>query len=58
MALAYVGLGDHDEAFRWLERAREEHAPWLVTLNIDRAFDGLRVDSRFGDIVRAMGLVP
>ena len=58
MALAYVGLGDHNEAFRWLERAREEHAPWLVTLNIDRAFDALRMDSRFGDIVRAMGLVP
>jgi serine/threonine protein kinase/tetratricopeptide (TPR) repeat protein len=58
MALAYVGLGDRNEAFRWLERARDEHTPWLVTLNIDRAFDALRVDSRFGDIVRAMGLVP
>ena len=58
MALAYVGLGDHNEAFRWLEQAREEHAPWLITVNVDRAFDPLRVDSRFGDIVRAMGLVP
>ena len=58
MALAYVGLGDHNEAFRWLEQAREEHAPWLITVNIDRAFDPLRVDSRFGNIVRAMGLVP
>ena len=56
MALAYVGLGDHNEAFRWLEQAREEHAPWLITVNIDRAFDPLRVDSRFGDIVRFMGL--
>ena len=58
MALAYVGLDDHDEAFRWLEQAREEHAPWLITVNIDRAFDPLRVDSRFGNIVRAMGRVP
>ena len=58
MALAYVGLGDHDEAFRWLEQAREEHAPWLVTVNIDRAFDPLRVDSRFGNIVRFVGLAP
>ena len=58
MALAYVGLDDHNEAFRWLEQAREEHAPWLITVNIDRAFDPLRVDSRFGNIVRAMGLVP
>lgn len=56
MALAYVGLGDHNEAFRWLEQAREEHAPWLITVNIDRAFDPLRVDSRFGNIVRFVGL--
>ena len=58
MALAYVGLADHNEAFRWLEQAREEHAPWLITVNIDRAFDPLRVDPRFGDIVRSMGLAP
>ena len=58
MALAYVGLGDHNEAFRWLEQAREEHAPWLITVNVDRAFDPLRVDPRFGDIVRSMGLAP
>jgi len=58
MALAYVGLADHNEAFRWLEQAREEHAPWLITVNVDRAFDPLRVDSRFGDIVRYIGLAP
>jgi len=58
MALAYVGLGDRNEAFRWLEQAREEHAPWLITLNVDRAFDPVRMDSRFGNIVRSTGLVP
>ena len=58
LALAYVGLGDHNEAFRWLEQAREEHDPWLTTVNIDRAFDPLRVDLRFGAIVRSMGLTP
>ena len=58
MALAYVGLADHNEAFRWLEQAREEHAPWLITVNVDRAFDPLRVDSRFADIVRSMELAP
>ena len=58
LALAYVGLGDHSEAFRWLEQAREEHDPWLTTVNIDRAFDPLRMDLRFGAIVRSMGLTP
>jgi serine/threonine-protein kinase len=56
MALAYVGLGDRATAFRWLEQARAAREPWLVTLNIDRAFDPLRADSRFADIVRVMGL--
>jgi serine/threonine-protein kinase len=58
VALAHVGLGDHDEAFRWLNRARDAREPWLTTLNIDRAFDPLRVDPRFNEIVRAMGLEP
>jgi len=58
LALAYVGLGDHNEAFRWLEQALEEHDPWLTSVNIDRAFDPLRADLRFGDIVRCMGLTP
>ena len=58
MALASVGLGDQPEAFRWLEQAREVHDPWLITLNIDRAFDPVRADSRFKNIVRSMGLVP
>ncbi|HUQ82409.1 MAG TPA: protein kinase [Gemmatimonadaceae bacterium] len=58
MALAHLGLGDHAEAFRWLGQAREERDPWLTTLNIDRAFDPLRVDSQFDEIVRAMGLIP
>jgi serine/threonine protein kinase/tetratricopeptide (TPR) repeat protein len=58
MALAHAGRGDHEEAFRWLERASEEHDPWLTTLNIDRAFEPLRSDSRFAVIVRRMGLEP
>jgi hypothetical protein len=58
MALAYVGMRDHEEAFRWLDRASEEHDPWLTTLNIDRAFEPLRGDARFAAIVRRMGLEP
>jgi tetratricopeptide (TPR) repeat protein len=58
VALAHAGRGDHEEAFRWLERASEEHDPWLTTLNIDRAFEPLRSDSRFAVIVRRMGLEP
>jgi tetratricopeptide (TPR) repeat protein len=57
-ALAYTGLGDHSEALRWLEHGYEQRDPWMTTLNIDRSFDPLRTGSRFGDIVRRIGLVP
>ena len=34
IAVAYVGLGDTDAAFRWLERGYEEHAPGMDTIAI------------------------
>jgi hypothetical protein len=58
MAVAYVGTGDHEEVFRWLERAGDERDPWLTTLNVDRAFEPLRDDSRFTSLLRRMGLEP
>jgi serine/threonine-protein kinase len=58
MALAYTGLGDADEAFRWLRQATVEHEPWLTTLNVDVAFAPLRADVRYTEIVRSLGLVP
>jgi serine/threonine-protein kinase len=55
MAAAYVGLSDHDEAFRWLERAVEERDPWVTTLTIDPQLDPLRADPRFAALVRRIG---
>ncbi len=57
VAMAYVGLGDADEAFRWLERATEEHDPHVLGLNIFPAFRPLRSDPRFDILVRRLGLV-
>jgi DNA-binding winged helix-turn-helix (wHTH) protein/tetratricopeptide (TPR) repeat protein len=56
--LAYpcVGLGDHDQAFEWLEKGFEEHAALLVTLKVDPVFDPLRGDPRFTDLIRRMRL--
>lgn len=59
IAMAYVGLGDADEAFRWLERAYEEQDPWLgVGFTDAPAFAPLRSDPRFAELVRRIGLVP
>jgi Tfp pilus assembly protein PilF len=53
---AYVGLGDRDQAFVWLERAREEHSHVMPYLKAHPFFDPLRGDSRFADLLRRTGL--
>jgi len=47
VAMVYVGLGDMDEAFRWLERAYAWRAPWLFALHAHPAFSPLWEDPRF-----------
>jgi serine/threonine-protein kinase len=54
IAWVYVGLGNKDRAFEWLEKAYGERAGMLVYLNVERAFDPLRSDPRFVDLLRRM----
>ena len=56
VALIYVGLGETDRAFEWLEKAYEERSSPLRHLKVDPLFDKLRSDPRFTVILRRMGL--
>jgi tetratricopeptide (TPR) repeat protein len=58
LAMAYVGLGEVDEAFRWLERAAEDRDPHVLGLNIVVAFRPLRNDPRFEAILERIGVRP
>jgi len=53
---AYVGLGDNEQAFAWLEKAYQERRARMYLLNVDPLLDPLRSDPRFQDIVRRVGL--
>ena len=55
LATFLTALGDKDEAFRWLEQAYAQRFPILPTLRVDPAFDSLRSDPRFGDLLRRLG---
>ena len=57
-ALIYTGLGDKDQALEWLEKAVEECSSLIVicALNAFPAWDPLRSDPRFQDLLRRMGL--
>jgi TolB-like protein/Tfp pilus assembly protein PilF len=52
-----AGLGDKDQAFKWLEKALTERADGLTWLNVEPMLDDLRDDPRFHDLVRRVGLV-
>jgi TolB-like protein len=56
IALVYTGLGDKQDAFKWLEEAYNAHDVGLVYLKIDPCLDPLRSDPRFDDLLRRVGL--
>ncbi|HEY9286120.1 MAG TPA: protein kinase [Pyrinomonadaceae bacterium] len=57
-AVVHTGLDDRDAAFAWLEKAYEERFASLPYLAVDPAFDRLRPDPRFGDLLRRLNLPP
>jgi len=58
LAMIYVGLGEHDQAFSALDRTFEERSLWLGYLNVEPQLDPLRRDPRFQDLLRRGGLIP
>jgi len=56
LALIYLGLGDKDQAFKWLQQAYEERNVLLVYLKVDPMFDSLRSDRRFQNLLQRIGL--
>jgi serine/threonine-protein kinase len=54
-AKIYIGLGDKDQAFAWLEKGYQQRDFWLTFLKGDPTFDSLRSDLRFQDLVRRIG---
>ena len=46
-AFVHLGLGERDRALEQLERAYDEHEPWVVFLNVDPFFRGLRGEPRY-----------
>ena len=56
LALIHIGLDQKDQAFEWLDKAREDRDGWLVWLNVDPVFDSLRPDPRFPALLKRVGL--
>ncbi|MGH2374875.1 MAG: tetratricopeptide repeat protein, partial [bacterium] len=54
-AVVYLGLGENDQVFQWLDRAFEERDGFLAYLKVEPRFDTLRGDPRFGDLMLRVG---
>ncbi len=55
IAWAHVGMGNKDQALVWLEKAYAQHSNVMVTLKVEPAFDPLRSDPRFQDLMHRVG---
>nr|MBA3633327.1 tetratricopeptide repeat protein [Acidobacteriota bacterium] len=55
LAVLYAALGECEQAFASLENAYAAHDLQLQYLSVDPAFDSLRDDSRFQDLLRRIG---
>jgi len=53
---AYLGLGDYEQTFVWLDRALQERSNFLAYVKVHPFFDPLRGDPRFAEVVRRVGL--
>ncbi len=56
IARVYVGLGEKEEAFFWLEKGYSQNDARLIYLKIDPTFDPLRSDPRYTQLLRKIGL--
>jgi serine/threonine-protein kinase len=56
IALNYAFAGDDSEALDWLQRAVDEHTPWLPELKIDPMWDAVRSQPRFVALLKKVGL--
>ncbi len=53
---AFIRLGDEEQTFRWLEKAKDERNALSLLINVDPLYDRIRTDARFTIIRERMNL--
>jgi hypothetical protein len=56
IALIYLGLGDNNQAFAWLDKAYDERCEYLIYLRTDPMAEPLRTDPRLAAFLERMQL--
>ena len=55
-AILWMGLGNKNEAFKWLDRGYQERSEQVLYLGIEPLVDPLRSDPRFDALLKRIGL--
>jgi serine/threonine protein kinase/Flp pilus assembly protein TadD len=58
IAVIYLGLGDLDQTFEWLEKAYEERSGFLAFIKVEPMLDALRGDPRFKALAEKIRPLP
>lgn len=56
VAAVYARLGESDSALEWLEQAMRIDHGWTMFLGVEPAYDSIRSDPRFKDLLRLLRL--
>ncbi len=56
VARTYADAGDADATFAWLEKAYAVRLPQMLHMTADPAFDSVRNDPRFQELLRRIGI--
>jgi len=57
-AATQAGLGNKDEAFKWLDQSLDRRFGPMIYLKVNPIWDPLRSDPRFAERLRRVGLTP
>ncbi|MGI9036259.1 MAG: winged helix-turn-helix domain-containing tetratricopeptide repeat protein [Pyrinomonadaceae bacterium] len=52
----YEYLGDKNKAFAYMDKSYAEKSYWMTSIKVNPAFDGLRSDARFSEMLKKMNL--
>jgi len=56
LVYVYLGLGNKDQTFAWLEKAHQERSNGIAFFKVSPTVDLLRSDPRFADLLKRIGL--
>lgn len=56
IAHTYLGLGNRDKFFEWIDEALDERSAYLMYLKTDPIFDSMRNAARLKKLLRKVGL--